>query len=63
MCEWCDKAHAKGQGDYSRSGGQAKVNPIDEFFNPTYDPPNNYRSIRDAYRDGWNNAKNNPPKK
>jgi hypothetical protein len=62
MCKWCEDAHTKGQKDYSRSGGVAK-GPISEMFNPTYNPPNNYPSIRKAYKDGWNNAKRNPKKR
>jgi len=49
-----DEAYEKGQKDYSKSGGQADLNPITEFFHPTYDPPSGHE---DEYESGWDNAK------
>ncbi len=46
-------AHNKGEQDYAKSGGQANINPITEFFHPTYNPPSGHE---EEYQDGWNNA-------
>jgi hypothetical protein len=48
-----DDAHAKGQEDFTRSGGIAS-NPLTEAFHPTYNPPSKYE---DEYKAGWENAK------
>lgn len=47
-------AHNKGQEDHSKSGGLAKSNPVEEFLNPTYDPPKGYEK---EYKQGHDNAK------
>jgi len=49
-----DDAYAKGQKDYSKSGGQADLNPITEFIHPTYNPPADHE---EEYKKGWDNAK------
>jgi len=48
-------AHNKGEQDFAKSGGQVNDNPIYEIFHPSYDPPLGHE---DAYKQGWDNAKN-----
>jgi len=53
------EAYWKGYNDYKKSGGQVKPNPISELINPTYKPP---RGHEEAYRAGWDRAKNESKK-
>lgn len=45
----------QGEQDYKECGGQAKSNPIDELFHPSYDPPKDADG-KDHYDAGWDNA-------
>lgn len=58
--ERSDRANAKGQSDYTKSGGLPKANPISEMFSPTYSPPSGNEK---EYKGGWDNAKKQAKKR
>lgn len=45
------EAFWKGYGDCQKSGGKVNSNPITEFFNSSYNPPEKHKDAYDAGRE------------